>query len=104
VGAPSNALGELWMELRNRKRLVTLMVVQERSQRQVAAAAGWSSHSYLGRLIRGEVKTLEPEAAIRIARYLGVGTDDLFVAHVSTEGSRSARQRRARGRTKAAAA
>ncbi len=81
------------MELRNRKRLATLMVVQERSQRQVAQAAGWTSHSYLGRLLRGEATTLESEHAIRIARYLGVGTDDLFVARVSSVDGHSAQRR-----------
>lgn len=72
------------MQLRNRKRLATLMLIQEKSQRDVARAAGWSSHSYLGRLVRGEVDTLEPEPALRIARYLGVGVDDLFVVRVSS--------------------
>lgn len=71
------------MQLRDRKRLATLMLIQEKSQREVANAAGWSSHSYLGRLIRGEVDTLEPEPALRIARYLGVGVDDLFMVRVS---------------------
>jgi transcriptional regulator with XRE-family HTH domain len=77
---------EVWMQLseRGRKRLATLMVIQDKSQRDVARAAGWSSHSYLGRLLRGEVETLEPEPALRIARYFGVGVDDLFVVRVSS--------------------
>lgn len=72
------------MELHNRKRLAKLMLIQGASQRQVAEAAGWRSHSYLGRLLRGEVKTLDPEAALRIAVFFGVGVDDLFVARVSS--------------------
>jgi transcriptional regulator with XRE-family HTH domain len=73
------------MRLHNRKRLLTLMVVQDVSQRRLALAAGYKSHAYMGRLMRGEVDTLEPEAALRIARFLGVGVDDLFVVRLSTD-------------------
>lgn len=75
--------GEIFMVLRDRKRLATLMVIQEVSQRDLAKAAGWSSHSYVGRLLRGEVKTLEPEPALRIANYLRVAVDDLFLVKVT---------------------
>ena len=73
------------MILKDRKQLAKLMVIQGASQRQVAEAAQWRSHSYLGRLLRGEVKTLDPDAAIRIACFFGVGVDDLFVARVSSD-------------------
>lgn len=76
---------EVWMELLDRKKLAKLMLIQEVSQRQVAEAAGWKSHSYLGRLLRGEAKTLENDHAVRIAHFLGVGTDDLFVSRSSSE-------------------
>ena len=66
------------MRLHNRKGLLTLMVVREVSQRRLAAAAGYRSHSYLGRLLRGEVDTLEPTAALRIARHLEVDVGYLF--------------------------
>lgn len=69
---------------RGRKRLATLMVIQDKSQRDVARAAGWSSHSYLGRLLRGEVDTLDTDPALRIARFFGVGVDDLFVVRISS--------------------
>ena len=68
------------MQLIDPKRLAKLMVIQDISQRELAKAAGWKSHSYLGRLLRGEVRTLDLEPAIRIAMTLGVGTDDLFLA------------------------
>ena len=80
---------EVWMHLRDRKKLATLMVIQEKSQRQVAEAAGWASHSYLGRLLRGEVTTLEPEPALRIAKFLGVAVDDLFLTKISTSREQS---------------
>lgn len=88
---------EVWMQLtaKGRKRLATLMVIQEKSQRDVAAAAGWTSHSYLGRLLRGEVDTLEAEPALRISRYFGVGVDDLFVVRISSSTGDSLHSKRA---------
>lgn len=77
-----------------RKRLATILVVQDVSQRKLAQAAGWRSHSYLGRLLRGEEKTLSPEAAARIAAYLGVGMDTFFVPRVSGTTGRGAQHAR----------
>lgn len=79
------------MELHDRKRLAKLMLIQGVSQRQVAEAANWRSHSYLGRLLRGEVKTLDPDAALRIAAFFGVGVDDLFVVRVSSSTGQNGR-------------
>lgn len=67
------------MILQDHKRLAKLMVIQGVSQRELAKAAGWTSHSYMARLLRGEVKTLKTDPAARIAKYLGVGVDDLFL-------------------------
>ncbi len=83
------------MKLHNLKRLRTLLVVQEVSQRRLALAAGYKSHAYMGRILRGEVDTLEPEAALRIARFLGVCVDDLFVPRLSTDTAHSAHRRSA---------
>jgi transcriptional regulator with XRE-family HTH domain len=66
------------MRVHNLKGLRTLMVVREVSQRRLARAAGYRSHSYLGRILRGEVDSLTPEAAVRIARFLQVSVDWLF--------------------------
>lgn len=78
----------------NRRRLAKIMVIQNVSQRELAKAVGWKSHTYLGRLLKGTTKTLDPDAAIRISLYLGVGVDDLFVARTSTAVERIARHRR----------
>jgi transcriptional regulator with XRE-family HTH domain len=72
------------MQLKDRRKLARLMVIQEVSHRQLATAAGWKSHSYLGRLLRGDVKTLDTDAAVRIAHHLGVPVDDLFLTRVTT--------------------
>lgn len=79
------------MELADRKKLARLMVIQEVSQRDLALAAGWRSHSYLGRLLRGEVKTLDAKPALLIAKRLGCGVDDLFLVRVSSGSGRHAK-------------
>ncbi|PRB69590.1 helix-turn-helix transcriptional regulator [Arthrobacter sp. MYb213] len=70
------------MKLKDRKKLLTIMEIQEKSRRDVAHAAGWRSHSYMNRLCNGDVDTLKPEPALRIAKFLGVGVDDLFLTKV----------------------
>lgn len=72
------------MILRDRKKLARLMIVQEETQRSLSHYAGWRSHSYLGRLLRGEVKTLDTDAALRIAHRLRVPVDDLFLVRVDS--------------------
>ncbi|AXQ63907.1 Cro protein [Gordonia phage Horus] len=76
-------VGELYMILKDRKKLASIMIVQEISQRELARAAGWRSHSYMGRLLRGEAKSLDAEAAVRIAHRLGLPLEHLFLTVVS---------------------
>lgn len=78
-------IGDLWMEIRDLKMLKSLMIVQEVSNRKLARAAGWKSHSYMNRIISGAAHTLEPEPALRIAKFLGVDVGYLFVTKVSTD-------------------
>jgi transcriptional regulator with XRE-family HTH domain len=66
------------MILKDRKVLAKLMVLDGVTQRELAAAAGWTTHSYLGRLLRGEARKIRPEPARRIANRLGVSVSDLF--------------------------
>jgi transcriptional regulator with XRE-family HTH domain len=80
------------MRLHNLKGLRTLMVVQDVSQRRLAVAAGYKSHAYMGRLLRGEVDTLEPEAALRIARFLQVDAGFLFAARLPTDAAHFAQR------------
>lgn len=79
------------MELRDRKKLQRLMIVQEVSNRTLAKAAGWKSHSYMNRLVNGTAKTLEPEPALRIAHHLGVGVEDLFLTRVEDSTGQTAK-------------
>lgn len=80
---PKKPLGELYMEVREHTKFASVVLCQDISQRELAEAAGWNSHTYLGRLLRGEAKTLSDEAALRIAHKLGLPVDMLFRTVVS---------------------
>ena len=86
-------IGEVWMELHDLKRLKTLMLIQGVSGRQLATVAGWKSHTYMQRILRAEVNTLDPEPALRIAKFFGVGVDDLFLVRVSTHTGQNERSK-----------
>lgn len=79
----NTSLGEVWMQVRDHRKLARLAVIQDISHRQLAEAVGWKAHSYVGRILRGEVKTVDPEAAVRIAHLFGVAVDDLFLTRSS---------------------
>lgn len=81
------------MYLRDPKKLARLMVIQDVSQRELARAAGWKAHSYLGRLLRGEARTCETEPALRIAHRLGVAVDDLFLTKVASNPGSTSRDK-----------
>lgn len=92
-------VGAIWMELINREKLVRRMEAMGVSQRELARAAGWKSHSYMRRLINGEANTLTTDPALRIAHYLHLDVDDLFVTRVSTAGTQT-RPRKSHRRTR----
>lgn len=81
------------MQVIDPKRIRKLMAIQEVSQRTLAQQAGFQSHAYMGRILRGEVKTIDPERAARIAAYFGVGMDDLFIPRMSSDAARSVDRR-----------
>lgn len=83
---------EIWMVLTDRKKLARLMVLQGVSQRELATALGWKSHTYVGRILSGDVKTVTPDAAVRIAHHLGCVIDDLFTPRMSTDARQNVKQ------------
>ncbi len=83
------------MEVRDAKKIAKLMVIQGVSQRTLATRAGYKSHAYMGRILRGEVRTLDPDAAVRIAKFLGVGVDDLFLVRLSSDTGHNAHHKEA---------
>lgn len=84
------------MEVKDVTLLKELMETKNVSARKLAVEAGWKSHTYLQRLLRGEETTLKAEPAARIAHFLEVPFSLLFVARSSgnpgnnVEGKRSA--------------
>ena len=91
----TQTLGEIWMELRDRTLLKALMEQRGFTTRELSALAGWKSHTYLQRLLRGERSTLKTEPAARIAVALEVPFDLLFVTRVSNGVDRNVRDRSA---------
>lgn len=81
------------MRVKDPKQIKKLMVIQGVSARTLADKVGYASHSYVNRILSGEVNTVTPERAARIARFFGVGVDDLFVPRLSTDASQSAKRR-----------
>lgn len=81
--------GDLWMLIRDHKKLARLLVIQEISHRQLADALGWKSHSYVGRIVRGKVRSIDGDAALRIAAILKTPVDDLFAIKVSSQAGRN---------------
>lgn len=69
---------------RGRRKLATVMTIQEWSARSLAREVGWESHTILLDILSGKRKTIKPDRATAIAAILGVGMDDLFVPRSST--------------------
>jgi transcriptional regulator with XRE-family HTH domain len=82
------------MQLKDHKLLARLMAIQGVSGRQLADDAGWSSHTYLQRLLRGEVNTLKPGPAAAIAASLNVPLDVLFVTRMDRKTGRNGQENR----------
>lgn len=101
---PRKPLGELYMIVRDHTKFASVVLVQDISQRELAEAAGWQSHTYLGRLLRGEAKTLSDEAALRIAHKLGMPVDMLFLTVVSEKTGQSVQAKSHAGKQKNRAA
>lgn len=78
-------LPEIYMRVLDPKKIKKLMVIKDVSARTLATKVGYQSHAYITRILRGEISTVTPEKAARIAAFLEVGVDDLFVARVSSD-------------------
>lgn len=85
------------MELKDREFLAELMETHNLSTRELSRFAGWRSHTYLQRLLRGEVSTLKTDPAMRIAYRLQVPVHRLFVTRVSGETAHAGNEQRTRG-------
>jgi len=84
--------GDAWMHIPDPDRLDRLRRMRHISVRDLAAAAGWSSPSYMHRVLAGTVTSVTPDAATRIAAYLEMPIDVLFVPRIATVGAHEHRQ------------
>lgn len=87
-------LPEIWMEVKDHTLLAELMSEQQKSARHMARAAGWKSHTYMQRILKGVAKNVEPEPAARIAYELGVPFTLLFRTRVSGDSAQNVRERK----------
>lgn len=75
---------EVYMLVKDRRRIARLIEIKGVSKSAVARAAGWRSHSYLHRLLTGEANSCRPEPALAIASFLEVNLEDIFLPKVSS--------------------
>lgn len=83
------------MELKDHTLLAELMEEQKKSARHMSRTAGWKSHTYMQRLLRGVERNVKAEPAARIAHELGVPFTLLFRTRVSGDSAQSVRERKA---------
>lgn len=81
------------MAVKDSRELAAVMELKRVSHRDLAEAAGYGAHSYISRLVRGEAKTLNELAALRIARHLGMQVEDLFVHQTSTNSGQTGQKK-----------
>ena len=67
------------MKLWNLKGLKSAMRRKNLSNRELARLIGWKSHSYMNKIVKGEVDTMKTDSALRMAFVLDMGVDDLFL-------------------------
>lgn len=72
------------MIVKDADKLVGLMKYRGYGQRELAALVGWKSHTILGRIMRGEQRSLDPVRATKIALILGVSVEELFLTKMSS--------------------
>lgn len=77
------------LHVKDPKALRRLMAVDNISARQLATGIGYRSHSYVNRILAGDITTITPQRAASIAKYLRVSVQDLFVPSLSTDVAQS---------------
>lgn len=81
------------MVLKDRKLLLRLIAIQDVSIRSLAKASGFRSHSYMNRLISGQVNSCTAERAVAICAVLQVPLDSLFLTKMSSDPVRTSKAR-----------
>lgn len=86
---------ELYMVVKDADLIRRLMATHQPvpiTARQMAKDMGWKSHTYMNRILTGEVRTVKPDAAVKIAWLLGVPVDVIFMTRASGNAVQSVRQ------------
>lgn len=78
----------------NPETLQALATRQGLNHRQIAAGLGWASHSYVSRILRGDQRTISPEAAVKLAAMLDAPVADLFLPTDSSKTGSNVRGKR----------
>ncbi len=71
------------MQVKDHRRLARQVEIKGLSHRTIAKALGWNSHTYVGRILRGEITTMDPRAAVYLCHLLEVAVDDFFLTKSS---------------------
>lgn len=79
----SQLVTELYMLVNDADLLRRLLKTKGFTARQLSRQMGWKSHSYLNRVLSGDVRTVTPDVAVKIAYLLQVPVDLIFVPRVS---------------------
>lgn len=82
------------MQVKSPELIKVLMKDLKISGRQLSETVGWNSHTYLQRILRGEIRTVTTDKAEKIAITLGVPRDVLFVPKVSVNTDQSVQDER----------
>ena len=82
---------ELYMIVKDADLLRRLMEAKNMTARQLSRNMGWSSHSYMNRILSGAVHTVTPDAAVKIAYLLQVPVDLIFTPRASGNAGRNAK-------------
>lgn len=80
---------ELYMQVKDADLLRRLLEAKGYTARRLSKQMGWKSHSYMNRVLNGQVRTVTPDAAVKIAYLLQVPVDLIFVARVSGDSRQS---------------
>lgn len=87
--APLTLVTELYMLVTDADLLRRLMRAKNMTARQMAKQMGWKSHSYMNRILSGDVHTVSPDVAVKIAYLLQIPVDLVFVPRVSGDSRQS---------------
>lgn len=92
MGTTNHPVTELYMLVKDAPLIRRLMESKGLTARQISRDMGWSSHSYFNRVLSGQVRTVTPDAAVKLAYLLQVPVDLIFVPRVSGDARQNVRR------------